>query len=118
MKDTVELVIRPDGVIESVYDDSLKEFATDIGGEISNVCRASNVEWEDSVDGKGWTVRASHDPSLALRIKPDELIMTWHASRDGKIVYFDSRSFAIEEELRFFWQLLEKERRDVEKKGP
>lgn len=104
MKDKVEFVIRPDGAIESVYDDDLQKFASNIGGNITKVCRASNIEWEEGLTIKGWVVRSVHNPSLALRYKPSPSVEI-HPSTDGRIVFFNTREEAITQELKFFWEL-------------
>lgn len=108
----MELVIQPDGSIESIYDDDLISLVSEMGGSFSKVRRASNVEWENGPDGKGWAVRAAHDPSLALRIRTDDLTgpFPWHVSREGSIALFTTREFAIHQEVKFFWKLLEKEK--------
>jgi len=111
VKKEVELQIDEDGTIRTVHQEGIEEFAESLGGEISTSCRASNVEWEEFPDEKGWTVRSAYDPSLALRqsITIEESILgRIICSREEKydIHVFKTREKAIEWELKFFWELL------------
>ena len=99
----LELEVGPDGVIRTIYDDSLNKFAEDIGGEISTVCRLSNVEWEEIDGHKGWTVRAAHDRELALRYNPYPEV---GAGREGRLIVFESRENALKWEHVFAPDLL------------
>lgn len=103
MKDTFELRIEKDGSIEGIYQDGL---AQAIGAEETQVCRASNVEWE-KVDDKlfGWTVRSAKNKDLAIRAKGDG---GYHVSIQGPLVYYPTREMALADEVKFFWQLLRK----------
>lgn len=75
MKDTFQLEIGPDGRIKTIYQEGIEEFAQELGAEVSNVCRLSNVEWEEVPEAlnarfpstKGWSVRSAKDQSVALR---------------------------------------------------
>src|SRR5579863_3253262 len=67
MKDNFELKIDADGTIQTIYQDGIEEFAQAIGADLTRSCRASNVEWEEIGDRKGWTVRSAHDSELAIR---------------------------------------------------
>lgn len=108
MPDEVNLVINPDGSIDTIYSDKIKTLLESAGGEVTQVCRASNVEWESSVvDGveveSGWTVRSAANKEVALRIsasgeaKPDTV---------GPLVFFKTREAALAEEIAHFWRLL------------
>lgn len=103
MKNTFELEIGSDGSIRTIYQDGIEAFAEDLGADVSTVCRASHVEFEE-VDGrKGWTVRSAKDPEVALRV--DDWCR-WKPKREGTIVVFQTREEALEEEVKFFWQLM------------
>jgi hypothetical protein len=110
MKNEFELKIASDGTIETIYQDGLEEFTKEMGGEVAQVCRASNVEFEIIGRRKGWSVRAAHDPELAIRLNPE--LLGWGPSRRGNILLFETREEALKEEVRFFWQLLEKGKSD------
>jgi hypothetical protein len=108
MKDTIKLRIQPDGSIDCIYDDDL---VTLLGGEAAQVCRASNVEWL-VIDGRsGWTVRSAKDPDLALRTFD---WCRWRPSYLGTIVTFQTREEALKEEVKFFWELFEPIREEIE----
>lgn len=116
----VTFEVDDDGTIRTIYSDDLSAFAEKIGGEISTVCRASNVEWEviekpinaRFPQTKGWSVRAVHDPELALRIRSSPAMGSYTdtlvCSREPylAIALFDSRENAIKEEVKFFFELL------------
>lgn len=110
MPKELELTISPDGQIESIYSDELKTMMESAGGEVAQICRASNVEWEDlAIDGKiqaGWTVRAAHDETLAIRMKDDQFVVSREATY--KVVAFPSREQALQFEKQFFWDLIPK----------
>lgn len=101
---TLDLDVGPDGVIRSIYDDKLNDFAKDIGGELAMVCRLSNVEWEEINSDKGWTVRAAHNSELALRVHGSNVVV----SEDPKdrIVVFRSRETALNAEKILASQLM------------
>lgn len=107
----LDLDFGTDGVVRSIYDDRLNEFAKDIG-EMSRVCRLSNVEWEDGKDERGWTIRAAHDTELALRwTKPLEerrkdRISAYRILKEGELVYFSHREEAIQVEKEHYDQLM------------
>jgi signal recognition particle GTPase len=106
MKETFDLRITDDGSIEGIYQDGL---ASVLGAEEAQVCRASNVEWEDVGENcRGWTVRAAHDNNLAIRSDEHQQLVV---SRDLQyaLFYFQLRDTALEWEVKFFWQLLEKD---------
>lgn len=117
------LDIGSDGVIRTIYKDELKEIAEDMKGEISTVCRASNVEWEVVEKPlnarfpatKGWSVRSAHNPTLALRWESslnagigdrytDNLVCS--DNEHLAIALFESRDNAIKWEIHFFADLL------------
>lgn len=103
MKEQFDLVIDGDGSIEAIYQDGLAEA---LGAKTAEVTRASNVEWEKSKDGEGWTVRSATDPKLAIcRDENDQLVV----SRDAPIYYFATREKALEWEVKFFWDIIKKE---------
>lgn len=97
----VEIEFTTKGEARAVYKDELRDVMEELGPV--RVARASLVEWED-VDGRsGWTVRAAHDPELALRVVD---WCRWEPRREGSLVTFQTREEALREELKFFWQLL------------
>lgn len=114
----LNLDVGTDGVIRSIYSDDLNKLAEETGGTIVRVCRLSNVEWEELMVGpdgkpeKGWTIRAAHDPELALRwTMPFEerclyRISAYHIAKEGELVYFSHREEAIEVEKAHYAQLM------------
>jgi len=107
MKDEFELEIGPGGVIRTIYQDGIEDFAKEIGADITRVCRLSNVEWEyESTTGRakgGWTVRAAHDPRYALRLSIKDGIVV---STEGTLCVFDTRDDALRAEADHIWLLL------------
>src|SRR4051812_38239017 len=103
----VELEIGEDGVIRTIYNDGLEKFAESLGGEISTVCRASNVEWE-TVDGfSGWTIRAAHDKELAIKdVGSSEPVFVCNRNPENRIALFTKRETALKVEVQFFFKLL------------
>ena len=113
MKDRLELEIGPDGIIRTIYRDGIEKLADELGGDVSTVCRASHVEFEE-VDGrKGWTVRSAKDPEVALRVSD---WCRWLPKRHGTIVTFATREEALTEEVAFFWELMHGEADKSEEK--
>lgn len=116
MKDTIELEISPDGTVRTIYSDEVHAFAEELGFTISKIQRASNVEWEEIealAEGwdrkvEGWTVRAAHRPSLAIRYARQDRSPSpvMEVSETGPIVVFKSREEALKFEVRHFWKLL------------
>ncbi len=102
-----ELKIKADGTIETIYRDGLEAFAKDIGGEVAQVCRLSNVEWESNERGlKGWSVRSANAPDMALRYAyPHAGHPPWDVSSTGRVVLFETREAALAEEAKFVWEL-------------
>ena len=105
MKDEFELKIGPDGTIETIYQEGIEKFAEEMGAEVSTVCRASDVEWEEAGDKKGWTVRSARDPKLAIRSREQGNITELKCLRDGYLHFFETRKEALEVEIQFFWEL-------------
>lgn len=105
MKDRFELRITQDGSIEGIYQDGLAQL---LDANEVRVCRASNVEWEESPDGieKGWTVRSAKDPELAIRWRNVGLELDQHVVHSGILVFFNNREDALKQEVKFFWDLL------------
>lgn len=101
MKNEFDLKITPDGTIETIYQDGLEDLAKEMGGEVAQVCRASNVEWEEIGTRKGWSVRSAKRPDFALRRLYDAI----EPGLVGNIVLFETREEALTEELKFFWEL-------------
>ena len=113
MKDNIELEIDEDGTIRTIHQEGIEAFAEQMGGEISTSCRASNVEWEEAPNGKGWTVRSAYDNDLAIRWKFKNdfekvqfVPLDFCVSKDGEIAVFHTREEAIVWALKFFWELL------------
>ena len=115
--DDIELEITPTGRIRTIYTDEKMAFLQAMAPHWQ-IKRASNVEWEQVGEEKGWTVRAAHNPKLAIRI-------VIHAGRFAQVVtdaddrnappaVFVTREAALEAEKRFFWELLPKEPKEVE----
>lgn len=123
MKDTFELEIGPDGTIKTIYQDGIEEFAQELGAEVSTVCRASNVEWEEASEPlnkrfpatKGWSVRSARNGLVALRHQSDfnpgigERYIDSVVCSDNvnlAIILFQTREDALTYEEKFFWQLM------------
>jgi hypothetical protein len=122
MKDSFELKVGPDGTIETIYQDGIEQFAEEMGAEVSTICRASNVEWEEVPTPlnarfpatKGWSVRSVKNDEKALRMESslnagigDRYIDTIVCS-DNKhlaIALFPTREEAIQHEIKHFWEL-------------
>lgn len=123
MKAEFELKVGPDGTIETIYQDGIEAFAEEMGADVSTVCRASNVEWEEVPQPlnarfpatKGWSVRSVKNPLMALRMKSDfnpgftdeRYTDTLVCSSDPElgIALFDTREAAITQEIKHFWEL-------------
>lgn len=115
MKPEFELELDSDGgTIRTIYQDGVESFAEELGAEVSSVCRASTVEWEEvGPTMKGWVVRSVRDPVLALRghlaaMVYDENVVEVRCSRntDVPIMVFPTRELALELEVKFFWNLM------------
>lgn len=106
-KEEVSFVIGPGGTVEGIYKDGLAEA---LGAETKEVRRASLVEWEDIKVAKGWTVRAAHNPELAIRMSCSSPLQLMVSASDvvGNVAVFISREMALEYEQKFFWELLER----------
>lgn len=89
----MDLRIEKDGTVVGIYQDGIEELADALG--TMSVARLSNVEHE----GLGWTVRAAHDSSIAIREDGS-------VSKDGKIAYFKRRDDALAAEKQKVWELL------------
>ena len=106
VKDSFEMKIGPDGTIETIYQDGIEQFAFEMGAEVSQVCRASEVEWEaigSDPDNKGWSVRSVKNPLKALRW--DGLNTVCSSDPELQIVLFPNRELAIQHEIKHFWEL-------------
>lgn len=90
----MDIRIEEDGTLTSIYEDGVEAFVADIGGSMS-VSRLSHVEWEAG----GWTVRAAHDTSLAIREDGS-------VSREGPLAVFRQREAALAAEKQNVWRLL------------
>jgi hypothetical protein len=101
----IELMVAPNGDVRSVYDDARLEVFEAMKGKMS-VQRASNVEWETLEDTSGWSVRAAHDPELAIRCILGDGMYKRVASKTGDILLFTTREAALEAEQDHFWELL------------
>lgn len=102
----IELQFTPDGKVRSIYKDERQSLLKEFGD--LKVKRASNVEWEKTYNGEGWTVRAAHAPELAIRLVYNPILANYdrHVSIDGLIAVYPTREAALEDELNFFWALL------------
>ena len=100
---TIEFVIGSNGAIRSLYKDERLPFFERLGK--LSVKRASNVEWEN-IEGGGWTVRAAHDPELAIRIQKLPGLLKRVVARTGDILVFVTREAALGAEQSHFWELL------------
>jgi hypothetical protein len=102
----VEFEFSPTGTVRSIYKDELQPVFKELGKQ--KVQRASNVEWEESPDGRdnGWTVRAAHDPELAVRAVLKDSAYRRVVSKNGELLYFTTREHALEAEVEHFWELL------------
>jgi hypothetical protein len=98
-----ELRVEPDGKITGVYHAGIEKLAEAMGGEVRQVCRLSNVEWEETREGKGWTVRDARDPERALRGTCDDPKI----SLTGPLCFFADRDLALAAERLRFWALLD-----------
>jgi hypothetical protein len=109
MKDEVELEIGPDGVIRTIYQDGIEDFAKDIGADVTSVCRLTNVEWEEKDGERGWSVRAAHNPSFAIRNDPNGI---YHLSLDSEhaVILYDTREKALKAENFYAAEFIEARR--------
>lgn len=114
MKNQFELLIRPDGSLETIYQDGLAE---ELGAQAVMVQRASLVEWEaDEGACAGWTVRSAHHHAKAIRwtkAMPSFLgtefgtyVAAMKVDTSGSIVVFKTREDALKAEEHFFWELI------------
>jgi hypothetical protein len=94
----LEISITDDGEVRAYYNDDVPDIGKELGK--MQITRASNVEWEAAEEG--WTVRAAHDPTLAIRFVEGCGIIP---SREGDMVSFSSREEALECERHYFWEL-------------
>lgn len=97
----LEVSISADGGVRAYYNDDVPELGKELG--TMKIERASNIEWEDEYEG--WTIRAAHDPTLALRFVDGAGVVI---SREGEMASFTSREEALKEEIHYFWELAEK----------
>jgi hypothetical protein len=77
------------------------------------VKRASKIEYEEvAIDNeikRGWSIRAEHDPELALRMKYEaNRFVDFVVSKDPSlpIIVFHKREEALRFEVEKFWELL------------
>lgn len=106
-REELSFEIGNDGTIRTIYKDDLPEVADAIGAELSHICRASNVEWERYNDTiKGWTVRAAHEPNLAIRVRDGEYVVASNGLYPADLAFFDTREEALKWEVKLFWSLL------------
>lgn len=123
-EEKLEIEVLPSGEIRMMYSDkSVKQVAEILGAKVVDVPRASNVEFERVTEIKnhrfpateGWSVRAAHDPNLALRILSSFNLGVGERYIDSIIVsdnehlaiaLFTDREMAIKSEIEHFWELL------------
>jgi len=103
---SIEFEFTPTGRVRTIYKDERQRVYHELGK--LSVHRASNVEWERSKDGRdyGWTVRAAHNPKLAIRAIISGGRYKRVVSEEGELLYFNSREAALETEVEHFWELL------------
>ena len=111
MKQEFEVRILPGGVVQTIYQDGIEAFASELGAEVSSISRASNVEWDKLLEG--WTVKAAHDPRIAICYAVEGRCTTYSRFQvadtcNRTIAVFDTRDEALKQEVEFFWQLLPK----------
>ena len=106
----IAIKFSPDGKARCIYKDEHLDTYNALG-EL-RVQRASNVEWE-KIGGlglcdlaEGWSVRAAHDPELAIRVVLENCQYKKAVSRVGEICLFVTREAALENEVEHFWELL------------
>jgi len=98
-----EFEILPSGEIRMMYDDlRSKQVADLLGASIVEVQRASHVEWEKVGEESGWTVRAAHDPELAIRRHANGQVL----ALKGPLAVFPTREAALASERLHFWDLI------------
>jgi hypothetical protein len=114
MKEQLKFRIGPGGKIETIYKDGIEDFAEKVGADVSTVCRASHVEWEESQYAKGWTVRSAKNPKLALC---DEFgtVKVAEPGQHCHLMFFKTREEALRYEVKFFWELIGKGKKDAER---
>ena len=105
----LELQIDTDGTVRTIYDEAVLKELSEID-TLKSIHRGSLVEWEQSGDIKGWTVRSALDPNYAIRIGYDdtEEKPTLLVSVDPKnpLMFFKTREDALLSERVHFWKLL------------
>lgn len=108
MRREIEFEVLADGTILAPFDSEGEKLAELLEADIKEVQRASIVEWERARDRCGWTVRAAHDPQLAIRRTSEWTsdIERYCVSKEGMLEYFKTREQAIGMERGFFWALL------------
>lgn len=89
----LDIRIEKDGTVVGIYQDGIEDLADALG--TMSVARLSNVEHE----GIGWTVRAAHDFSIAIREDGS-------VSKEGRIAYFKRREDALLAEKQKVWELM------------
>jgi hypothetical protein len=104
----IAIKFSPDGTARCIYKDEHLDIYDALGA--LKVRRASNVEWEKIKDDEGWSVRAAHDPELAIRIVIEDCQYKKKVSKEGDICLFVTRADALENEVWYFWALLPPEK--------
>ena len=99
MKDKFAMEFKPDGTFGMVYQEGIEDLAKDMGSEVVQTCRVSYVEPE----GQHWTVRSALDLDLAIRWAANGLEPV--VSREGKLMLFETRDEALQQEIRFIKEL-------------
>jgi hypothetical protein len=102
----IAIKFSPDGTARCIYKDEHVNMYDALGD--LKVQRASNVEWERCEDQEieGWSVRAAHNPELAIRIVLENCQFKKIVSIEGEICLFETRKDALENEVEYFWELL------------
>lgn len=103
MKEHFQIEISPEGKVKCIYQEGIEEFARAMGGDITQVGRASHIEWENG----SWVVRSAKNPDFAIRVLEEtETSLKMHVSNEGKMVTFNSKAEALYWEEELFWALL------------
>lgn len=103
MKDEFEFEVSNEGKLVCIYQEGIEKMADAMGFTITNIARASHIEWENG----SWVVRSAKDSNFAIRVlESTELQLKMHVSDKGELVTFKSKAEALYWEEQLFWGLL------------